>query len=138
MAEDPVIAFDSAAYDKLIAFLADSQKVLDTNVLAATSDLMLNDGLGDSLRIGSSDWDVVKAVIREANRFGGNVRTTATALDTEWGTFGQALTAAKTTLGDSDDLATMSASEFLTKYPGLAPPTTTPPPTGAPPPSGSA
>ncbi|MFY1632212.1 hypothetical protein ACN27F_02820 [Solwaraspora sp. WMMB335] len=125
MADDgDVIKFDEATFDNLIRFMTDCKDQLDTEFLRPRSGCMLDSSLGTYLRPGSSEWPVVTTITEGGSGFGGSVRQRLEALSTEWEEFITALRDAKTVFKDSDDLATMSAREFLEQHPELAPPNT--------------
>ena len=115
------IAFDAATFDRLIAFMTQCKDQLDKAVLAPSKGLMLDGSLKTFLKPGSPEWPVVQAVLEAAGSFGTATRDRLKQLSTEWGEFIKALADAKAALKKGDDLATMSASDFLGRFPGLAP-----------------
>ena len=126
------IAFDAATFDRLIAFMTECKNQLDKAVLAPSKGLMLDGSLKTFLKPGSPEWPVVSAVLEAAGAFGTATRERLKQLSKEWGDFIKALVDAKNALKKGDDLATMSASDFLEKFPGLAPGGGTPGLTGGP------
>jgi hypothetical protein len=125
------IAFDAATFDRLIAFMTSCKDQLDKAILAPTKGLMLDGSLKTFLKPGSPEWPVVSAVLEAAGTFGTATRERLKQLSTEWGDFIKALVDAKAALKKGDDLATMSASDFLDKFPGLAPGSGGPTPGGS-------
>ena len=115
------IAFDAATFDRLIAFMTSCKDQLDKAILAPTKGLMLDGSLKTFLKPGSPEWPVVTSVLEAAGSFGTATRDRLKQLSTEWGEFIKALADAKAALKKGDDLATMSASDFLERVPGLAP-----------------
>lgn len=126
------IAFDAATFDRLIAFMTQCKDELDKAILTPTKGLMLDGSLKSFLKPGSPEWPVVSAVLEAAGAFGTATRERLKQLSKEWGDFIKALVDAKNALKKGDDLATMSASDFLEKYPGLAPGGGAPSVTGGP------
>ncbi len=115
------ITFDAATFDRLITFMTKCKDELDKAILTPTKGLMLDGTLKSFLKPGSPEWPVVSAVLEEAGNFGTATRDRLKQLSKEWGDFIKALVDAKNALKKGDDLATMSASDFLEKFPGLAP-----------------
>jgi len=115
------IAFDAGTFDRLIAFMTACKDQLDKAILKPTKGLMLDGTLSTFLKPGSPEWDVAAAVVKAAGEFGTATRARLKEISDEWGEFIKALVDAKAALKNGDDLATMSASDFLDKFPGLAP-----------------
>ena len=126
------IAFDAATFDRLIAFMTSCKDQLDKAVLTPTKGLMLDASLKTFLKPGSPEWPVVNAVLEAAGSFGTATRDRLKQLSKEWGDFIKALVDAKAALKQGDDLATMAASDFLGRFPGLAPGSGGPTPGGSP------
>jgi len=124
------VTFDAATFDRLITFMTKCKEELDNALLKPTKGLMLDGSLKTFLKPGSPEWPVVTAVLEAAGAFGTATREQLKTLSKEWGDFIKALNDAKNALKKGDDLATMSASDFLEKFPGLAPPGSTPGPGG--------
>lgn len=115
------IAFDAGTFDRLIAFMTACKDQLDKAILTPGKGLMLDGTLKTFLKPGSPEWPVAEAVVSEAAEFGTATRTQLKQISNEWGEFIKALVDAKAALQQGDDLATMSASDFLDKFPGLGP-----------------
>lgn len=115
------IAFDAGTFDRLIAFMTACKDQLDKAILTPGKGLMLDGTLKTFLKPGSPEWPVAEAVVAEAAEFGTATRTQLKQISNEWGEFIKALVDAKAALQQGDDLATMSASDFLDKFPGLGP-----------------
>ena len=62
-------------------------------------------------------WAPVASIATAANGFGGSVRTQLLALSDNWAEFVKALKGAADVFQSNADLATMSAQDFLDKYP---------------------
>jgi hypothetical protein len=116
------LAFDEATFNRLIAFITECKDQLDEQILAPTKGLMISDDLQTFLKPGAKEWKVVEAILAAAGAFGGSTRARLTAQSKEWGEFIRALTDARDALKKGDDLATMSASEFIAEFPVLGPP----------------
>jgi hypothetical protein len=116
------VSFDAGQFDQLIKFITDGNDQLTSDILAPSSGLLLDAALRTYLKPGSPQWLVVQSVLSGGGTFGEAVDTRLTALGAEWTEFARQLTQAKAIFTKSDDLATVSASEFLAQFPGLAPP----------------
>jgi hypothetical protein len=117
-----VVTFDAATFDRLIAFMTKCKEELDKAMLKPTSGLMLDGTLKTFLKPGAPEWPVVNAVLEAAGAFGTATHEQLKKLSKEWGDFIKALNDAKNALKKGDDLASMSASDFLERFPNLAPP----------------
>ncbi|RFS45562.1 hypothetical protein [Micromonospora craniellae] len=115
------IIFDSATFDRLIKFMTECKRELDSTFLKATADLRLDNTLGEAIKPGSPTWPVVQAVKSQANTFGGDVRARLVKLSNEWDQYIKALIEAKAIFEESDNLATLSANELITDFPSLLP-----------------
>jgi hypothetical protein len=122
------IAFDAGTFDRLITFMTKCKQELDDAFLDVRIDPPLTAELGTYIKPGSPDWlRVIPGLLTEAGNFGGNAHAKISALSKEWGKYIQALIDAKAVFEKSSDLATMSASDFVARFPGLAPSGTLPP-----------
>jgi hypothetical protein len=113
------IAFDKNTFQLLIIFMTDCKRHLDEQILTPTAGLQLDASLNSYLKPGSTEWPVVNSVLEAAGKFGEMTHEQLVNLSKEWGDFIEALKDAMKALEDGNDLAAMSASEFLEEYPGL-------------------
>lgn len=122
-----VVAFDAATFDRLITFMTECKKELDEAFLSPYNEVPLTGELKTYLKPGSPDWDAASGLLESAGTFGTNAYAKIDALSREWGKYIHALIDAKAVFEKSNDLATLSASDFVSRFPGLAPAVALPP-----------
>ncbi len=120
MADDGhVIHFNKKSYQDLIRFVDETSNELDKRFLKARSTLTLDGTLGDAVRPGSPNWAPVKQVKDGAKQFGGSVHEKFLAVDEDWTQYKSDLKDAIDIFEKHDDLATVSADEFVKEHPDL-------------------
>ncbi len=117
MANDHVIHFNKDDYNKLIKMIGDDQTDLENSVLKPGRGMMLDDKLPTFVKPGSADWTPAGAIHDGCTAFGPSVAEKLGRVDDELVEFGKLLKKVSDVFTDCDDLASMSAQDFLDKYP---------------------
>ncbi len=118
MADDGrVIHFNKNSYQDLIRFVDETVKDLEKRFLRARSTLTLDVTLGDFVRPGSPKWAPVARVKEGAKVFGGSVHDKFLAVNEEWTQYISDLKDAIDIFEKADDLATVSAEDFVKEHP---------------------
>jgi hypothetical protein len=114
-----VIHFKKNSYQELIRFVDETNGELERRFLEARPTLSLDSTLGEAVRPGSETWAPVKQIKSGATAFGDSVHKDFLALDDDWTQYKSGLKDAIDIFEKHDDLATVSASEFVKEYPDL-------------------
>ena len=117
----PLIVFNSDNWRMLERFINETKLDLDNRFLKAVAGLRLDGSLKTDLKPGSEGWAVVTALTDAAKTFGDSVQKEFTTLSGDWDTFVQTMIEAERIFDNYNDLATLSAQDFLKEYPDLAP-----------------
>jgi len=121
MADGNVIHFNKDDYNRLMQIVTTDIEDIDKRFLRPAPGLRLDDTLGDHVKPGAPKWGPVDKVKKAAGAFGGSAYTQLTKLSDDWDEFVDALKGAVDVFQTNADLATMSAQEFLDKYPDFHP-----------------
>ncbi len=115
-----ITKYDKASYVRLTSFVSDSSTEMEKAFLKPGSGLTLDGTLSTVIKVGSPDWAPAKGVTDQAGKFGLSVNTELNKLYDDWTRYVKALATATKVFDDTSDLATVTASDFTSKYPGLA------------------
>ena len=118
MADDgKVIRFDKAAYDDLIRFVDGATADLESKFIKPRAGIRLDSYLKDEVKPGADTWPPAGNIKTSAGSFGDSVYTRLKGLKDDWKQFLHGLNSAEDVFQKHDDLAAMSAQDFLEEHP---------------------
>lgn len=121
MADETKVTFDSAQYDKLIKMVDGKEKELYDKFLAASSSVRLAPDMGTMVKIGSTTWPKLDAVIKKLEKLGTDAEARNKGMSDDWQSFVEEAADARKVFEDTDDLAKYEASKFTSEYPDMGP-----------------